>query len=91
MSTPRSSELVKVFRTAGTTPRILLKKGSSDMNTLATTWSGVPTASCGPGDAEPGRTLHEHVDAAGFRLAQAVPTDAVREWIAAGRPAGEAR
>ncbi|MEU9607349.1 M20/M25/M40 family metallo-hydrolase [Streptomyces sp. NPDC048057] len=83
-STPRSNPLVKsfqrAFRDAGTAPRFLLKKGSSDMNTLATTWHGVPMVAYGPGDASLDHTPHEHVDAAEFRRAHRVLTAAVREW-----------
>ncbi|MFI1831246.1 M20/M25/M40 family metallo-hydrolase [Streptomyces sp. NPDC020412] len=83
-STPRSNPLVKsfqrAFRDAGTAPRFLLKKGSSDMNTLATTWHGVPMVAYGPGDASLDHTPHEHIDAAEFRRAHRVLTAAVREW-----------
>lgn len=84
VSTPRSSPLVnafqRAFRSAGTTPRFLLKKGSSDMNTLATTWRSIPMVAYGPGDSSLDHTPHEHLHAAEFRAARAVLMSAVREW-----------
>ncbi|MFJ9418692.1 M20/M25/M40 family metallo-hydrolase [Streptomyces sp. NPDC101227] len=86
VATGRSSSLVKVFqrafRAAEVTPRFLLKKGSSDMNTLATTWQGVPMVAYGPGDAKLDHTPHEHIGAAEFRAARTVLAAAVREWSA---------
>ncbi|WP_406277961.1 M20/M25/M40 family metallo-hydrolase [Embleya sp. NBC_00896] len=86
VTTPRSDPLVKVFqrafRAADVTPRFLLKKGSSDMNTLATTWHGVPMVAYGPGDAKLDHTPHERLDAAEFRRAQGILTAAVRAWCA---------
>ncbi|MFI6982125.1 M20/M25/M40 family metallo-hydrolase [Embleya sp. NPDC050154] len=86
VSTARSSPLVKVFqrafRAAGTTPRFLLKKGSSDMNTLATTWHDIPMVAYGPGDSKLDHTPHEKLDAAEFRAAGTILTAAVRGWCA---------
>lgn len=62
------------------TPRYLMKKGSSDMNTLATTWRGVPMVAYGPGDARLDHTPDEHLHADEFRRAQRLLTAAVREW-----------
>ncbi|GAA3660045.1 M20/M25/M40 family metallo-hydrolase [Streptomyces chitinivorans] len=84
LATPRTSPLVKAFQRAfkeeGTRPRHLMKKGSSDMNTLATTWHDVPMVAYGPGDASLDHTPAEHLDAAEFRQAQRLLTAAVREW-----------
>ncbi|MFD0661164.1 M20/M25/M40 family metallo-hydrolase [Thermocatellispora tengchongensis] len=67
-------------------PRMLAKKGSSDMNTLATTWQGVPMVAYGPGDASLDHTPHERLDAAEYRLAVAVLGEAVRRWLRDGAP-----
>ncbi|WP_327374140.1 M20/M25/M40 family metallo-hydrolase [Streptomyces sp. NBC_01216] len=84
VTTRRTSPLVKAFQRAfseeGVTPRYLMKKGSSDMNTLATTWRGVPMVAYGPGDARLDHTPDEHLHADEFRRAQRLLTAAVREW-----------
>ncbi|GAA5061888.1 LysW-gamma-L-lysine carboxypeptidase [Thermocatellispora tengchongensis] len=91
VATPRTSPLVKAFIRAaravtGASPRMLAKKGSSDMNTLATTWQGVPMVAYGPGDASLDHTPHERLDAAEYRLAVAVLGEAVRRWLRDGAP-----
>ncbi|WP_329115987.1 M20/M25/M40 family metallo-hydrolase [Streptomyces sp. NBC_01353] len=84
VTTGRTSPLVKAFQRAfraeGITPRYLMKKGSSDMNTLATTWHGVPMVAYGPGDAKLDHTPDEHLHADEFRRAQCLLAAAVREW-----------
>ncbi|MFB7370303.1 M20/M25/M40 family metallo-hydrolase [Streptomyces sp. NPDC056222] len=84
VSTGRTSPLVKAFQRAfraeGITPRYLMKKGSSDMNTLATTWHDVPMVAYGPGDAKLDHTPDEHLHADEFRRAQRLLAAAVREW-----------
>lgn len=82
----RSTTLVKSFHrafgAAGVKPRFLLKKGSSDMNTLATTWNGVPMVAYGPGDAKLDHTPEERVEGPEFRRAQRILQAALREWFA---------
>ncbi|MFI8308379.1 M20/M25/M40 family metallo-hydrolase [Streptomyces sp. NPDC085927] len=82
----RSAPLVRAFQrafgTVGVKPRFLLKKGSSDMNTLATTWHGVPMVAYGPGDAKLDHTPDERIDGAEFRQARTVLDTALREWCA---------
>jgi LysW-gamma-L-lysine carboxypeptidase len=85
--TERTDPLARAFARAirgatSSAPRMLSKKGSSDMNTLATTWSGVPMVAYGPGDASLDHTPHERLDAAEFRAATAVLRDAVGRWLA---------
>ncbi len=88
--TSRTSPLVKAFsrafREEGVTPRFLAKKGSSDMNTLATTWRGVPMVAYGAGDAALDHTPDEHLDAEEFRRARTVLSRAVANWMEQGRP-----
>lgn len=87
VTTSRSDPLVKAFsrafREREITPRFLAKKGSSDMNTLATTWQGVPMVAYGPGDAALDHTPREHLPAAEFRAARAVLRTAVAGWLTA--------
>ncbi len=85
VSTPRTDPLVKAFTRAlravtGAAPRLLAKKGSSDMNTLATTWRGVPMVAYGPGDAKLDHTPEERLSAGEYRQAKAVLAAAVRDW-----------
>ncbi|MFC4535752.1 M20/M25/M40 family metallo-hydrolase [Sphaerisporangium dianthi] len=89
VATSRTSALVKAFTramraTTGASPRLLAKKGSSDMNTLATTWQGVPMVAYGPGDASLDHTPHELLEAAEYRLVTAVLGEAVRRWLRDG-------
>lgn len=71
----------KAFTRAGVSPRHLVKKGTSDMNTLATTWRDVPMVAYGPGDARLDHTDREVLPAAEFRLARSILTDAVQTWL----------
>jgi acetylornithine deacetylase len=84
VSTPRSSPLVRAFAQAflraGAKPRYVSKKGSSDMNTLATTWAGVPMVAYGPGDSRLDHTPHERLDAADYRRARSILRAAVTAW-----------
>jgi N-acetyl-ornithine/N-acetyl-lysine deacetylase len=83
--TSRADPLVRAFSRAirqvtAKPPRLLSKKGSSDMNTLATTWRGVPMVAYGPGDASLDHTPHERLDAAEYRAAKEVLHRAVHAW-----------
>ncbi|GLZ79645.1 bifunctional protein: acetyl-glutamate kinase; acetyl-ornithine deacetylase [Actinorhabdospora filicis] len=81
----RTSSLVKSFTAAfgraGIRPRFVVKKGTSDMNTLATTWRGVPMVAYGPGDSALDHTEHERVGAGEYRSSRAVLADAVAGWF----------
>lgn len=85
-STPRTDPLVGAFtralREEGMRPRYLAKKGSSDMNTLATTWQGVPMVAYGPGDAALDHTREERLHADEFRRGRAVLARALAHWAA---------
>lgn len=80
----------RAFARAGVRPRFLVKKGTSDMNTLATTWQGVPMVAYGAGDAALDHTDREHVTALEYRTAREVLAGAVAGWFAM-RPAGADR
>ncbi|MCC3763471.1 M20/M25/M40 family metallo-hydrolase [Glycomyces sp. TRM65418] len=82
---PRTSPLARSFSKAfaanGIRPRHVVKKGTSDMNTLATTWEGVPMVAYGPGDSALDHTDAERIGADEVRLARAVLADAVAHWL----------
>ncbi|MFI9815804.1 M20/M25/M40 family metallo-hydrolase [Saccharothrix variisporea] len=82
----RSTVLAKAFGRAfarqGLRPRYLVKKGTSDMNTLATTWRDVPMVAYGPGDSALDHTDDERITGADYVTARAVLADAVAHWIA---------
>ncbi|MFF7364747.1 M20/M25/M40 family metallo-hydrolase [Streptomyces sp. NPDC008125] len=82
----RTGALAKVFArafgAAGIRPRHVVKKGTSDMNTLATTWKDVPMVAYGPGDASLDHTDVEHITAQEYRTARIVLADAVGRWFA---------
>jgi acetylornithine deacetylase len=81
----RSSSLVKAFtgafRRAEIRPRFVVKKGTSDMNTLATTWRAVPMVAYGPGASTLDHTDVERIGAAEYRTARTVLADAVATWF----------
>ena len=80
-STPLVKAFTKAFGRAGIRPRYVIKKGTSDMNTLATTWRGVPMVAYGPGDAALDHSSDEHIGAAEYRAARSLLTDAVTAWL----------
>ncbi|MFC9994087.1 M20/M25/M40 family metallo-hydrolase [Nocardia sp. NPDC127526] len=81
----RATSLAKAFNRAFTAarirPRFAVKKGTSDMNTLATTWHTVPMVAYGPGDSALDHTDIEHIDAEDYRRANAILADAVAAWF----------
>ncbi|MEU1890837.1 M20/M25/M40 family metallo-hydrolase [Streptomyces pristinaespiralis] len=82
----RSGPLVKVFTRAfadaGIRPRFVVKKGTSDMNTLATTWHDVPMVAYGPGDSSLDHTDEERIGGMEYRTARSLLADAVNRWFA---------
>ncbi|WP_201775330.1 M20/M25/M40 family metallo-hydrolase [Chromobacterium subtsugae] len=84
--TTRTCELARCFGRAfasqGIAPRYVVKKGTSDMNTLATRWTGVDMVAYGPGDSALDHTDHEFVTAEEFGRAREVLDAAVAQWFA---------
>jgi LysW-gamma-L-lysine carboxypeptidase len=80
-ATTLAKAFAKGFAAHGVRPRYLVKKGTSDMNTLATTWRGVPMVAYGPGDSALDHTDVERLPAADYRLARKVLADTVRAWL----------
>jgi LysW-gamma-L-lysine carboxypeptidase len=83
-ATSLATSFGRAFAGAGIRPRHVVKKGTSDMNTLATTWHDTPMVAYGPGDASLDHTDAERLAADEYRLARGVLADAVRRWFAAG-------
>ncbi len=62
---PRTDPVVRALsagiRRAGGQPRHVLKSATSDMNTVAEVWRGVPMAAYGPGDSHLDHSATEHI------------------------------
>ncbi|MFD0587428.1 M20/M25/M40 family metallo-hydrolase [Paenibacillus sp. GCM10027627] len=82
---PRSDTLVKSFVRSfakhGKSIRYLKKRGTSDMNTLATTWKGVPMVAYGPGDSSLDHTNDEYLHYSEAEEARTLLNEAVTEWF----------
>jgi [amino group carrier protein]-lysine/ornithine hydrolase len=88
-SDPVASSLSAAIRQHGGQPRPTLKTGTSDMNTVAVTWT-VPMAAYGPGDGTLDHSDHEHIDLADYRRGIEILTTALDELpgrLGAGDPA----
>lgn len=72
----------RAFGQSGIRPTYVVKKGTSDMNTLATTWRDVPMVAYGPGDSTLDHTDVERIAAEDYRTARTVLGDAVARWFA---------
>lgn len=83
---PLAKVFARAFAQAGIRPRHVVKKGTSDMNTLATTWQGVPMVAYGPGDSALDHTDTERIGAGDVRTARRVLADAVARWFALPAP-----
>lgn len=81
-STVLARSFTRGFRREGIRPRFLLKKGTSDMNTLATAWRDVPMVAFGPGDSSLDHTDSERIGAEEYRRGRAVLRNAVEEFFA---------
>lgn len=74
---PVVQALRAAIRQAGGEPRSLLKTATSDMNTLAEVWPGVPMATYGPGDSRLDHADDEHILIADFARGAEVLTTAL--------------
>ncbi|WP_017577878.1 M20/M25/M40 family metallo-hydrolase [Nocardiopsis kunsanensis] len=88
-TSPPAKAFGRSFAHLGIRPRHVVKKGTSDMNTLATTWDGVPMVAFGPGDSSLDHTDTERIGADEYRRAREVLSLAVANWL--GRAAEEER
>ncbi|MFJ7078624.1 M20/M25/M40 family metallo-hydrolase [Streptomyces sp. NPDC098781] len=79
---PLVKAFTRAFAAAEIRPRFVVKKGTSDMNTLATTWHDVPMVAYGPGDSTLDHTDEERIDAMEYRTARTLLADAVHRWFA---------
>ncbi|WP_028546547.1 M20/M25/M40 family metallo-hydrolase [Paenibacillus taiwanensis] len=81
----RSGSLVKAFVRSfakrGKSIHYLKKRGTSDMNTLATTWSTVPMVAYGPGDSSLDHTNDEYLHYEEAAATRSILKDAVTEWF----------
>ena len=80
---PKNSKLVNLFRRvalrSGNNIRLLNKTGTSDMNTLATTWK-VPMVAYGPGNSSLDHTGNEHIFLKEYRAAVDLLSLVIKEW-----------
>ncbi|MCZ8521674.1 MULTISPECIES: M20/M25/M40 family metallo-hydrolase [Paenibacillus] len=85
---PRNDALVKSFVRSfakeGKSIHYIKKRGTSDMNTLATTWEGIPMVAYGPGDSSLDHTNREYLHHAEALSARAILREAVNEWFRLG-------
>ncbi|MFC9278008.1 M20/M25/M40 family metallo-hydrolase [Streptomyces collinus] len=81
-SGPLAKAFTRAFAAAGVKPRFVVKKGTSDMNTLATTWHDVPMVAYGPGDSALDHTDEERIGGEEYRTARALLAAAVDRWFA---------
>lgn len=82
----RKDLLVKSFVRGSSTAlaeklTFLMKKGTSDMNTLATTWTDIPMVAFGPGDASLDHTDQEFLDIEEVRLSRKVLRQSIETWF----------
>lgn len=83
----RSNHLYKAFAHSFNTnlsksAKPLLKKGTSDMNTLASSWNGIPMVAYGPGDSSLDHTDSEVLYFEEVRASRNILLNAVEAWFA---------
>lgn len=84
-SNPIVRALITGIRRLEGRPRLVLKTATSDMNTLAEVWRGVPMVTYGPGDSRLDHSENEHVELEEYLRGIDVLRTAIGEM--AGRPA----
>ncbi|WP_053375973.1 M20/M25/M40 family metallo-hydrolase [Paenibacillus sp. FJAT-27812] len=81
----RSDTLVKAFVRSfakqGKSIRYIKKRGTSDMNTLATTWHSVPMVAYGPGDSSLDHTNEEYLHNDEVESTRTILKEAITEWF----------
>ncbi|NEW06696.1 M20/M25/M40 family metallo-hydrolase [Paenibacillus sp. SYP-B3998] len=82
---PRNCTLVKAFVRSfakeGKSIHYIKKRGTSDMNTLATTWDSVPMVAYGPGDSSLDHTNHEYLHFHEVETTRKILKEAVDQWF----------
>jgi acetylornithine deacetylase len=82
---PRADKLVKAFVRSfakqGKSIHYIKKRGTSDMNTLATTWQSVPMVAYGPGDSSLDHTNEEYLHNDEVETTRTILKEAVNEWF----------
>lgn len=81
----RSDMLVKAFvrgfAKEGKSIHYIKKRGTSDMNTLATTWESVPMVAYGPGDSSLDHTNEEYLHNQEVESTRAILKHTITEWF----------
>lgn len=84
-SNSRTGSLVKAFVRSfakqGKSIHYIKKRGTSDMNTLATTWDSVPMVAYGPGDSSLDHTNDEYLHYGEVEQTRTILKEAVNEWF----------
>jgi acetylornithine deacetylase len=80
-TTSLARAFTRAFAAEALTARYVVKKGTCDMNTLATTWTGVPMVAYGPGNSALDHTMNEVISWEEYREANRVLAKAVNEWM----------
>ncbi|MGF7034723.1 LysW-gamma-L-lysine carboxypeptidase [Paenibacillus mucilaginosus] len=83
-SDPLVKSFVRSFAKDGRTVHYIKKRGTSDMNTLAATWDGVPMVAYGPGDSSLDHTNREYLHFAEVLSSRTILREAVNEWFRLG-------
>ncbi|MFC4076046.1 M20/M25/M40 family metallo-hydrolase [Salinithrix halophila] len=72
---------VRSFSKKGKSVRYIKKRGTSDMNTLATTWDGIPMVAYGPGDSSLDHTDQEYLHFQEVQTTRSILKEAITEWF----------
>lgn len=78
---PLVKAFVRSFSAKGKSIHYIRKRGTSDMNTLATTWHDVPMVAYGPGDSSLDHTNHEYLYFQEVKTTRTILRDAITEWF----------